>query len=55
MPLIYKKAKGSERKSLVSRMLDRFHMVAKKDLFPHQLSGLSIGVAGGEKEGARKC
>ena len=36
MPLIYKKAKGSERKSLVSRMLDRFHMVAKKDLFPHQ-------------------
>ena len=39
MPLIYKKAKGSERKSLVSRMLDRFHMVAKKDLFPHQLSG----------------
>ncbi len=39
MPLIYKKAKRSERKSLVSRMLDRFQMVAKKDLFPHQLSG----------------
>ena len=39
MPLLYKKAKGSERKSLVSRMLDRFQMVAKKDLFPHQLSG----------------
>lgn len=39
MPLLYKKAKGSERKSQVSRMLDRFRMVAKKDLFPHQLSG----------------
>ena len=39
MPLIYKKAKRSERKVLVSRMLDRFQMVAKKDLFPHQLSG----------------
>ena len=37
--LLYKKAKGSERKSLVCRMLDRFQMVAKKDLFPHQLSG----------------
>ena len=38
-PLIYKKVKGSERKSLVAEMLDRFNMVAKKDLFPNQLSG----------------
>lgn len=38
-PLLYKKIKGSERKSLVAEALDRFHMVAKKDLFPHQLSG----------------
>lgn len=38
-PLIYKKVKGSERKSLVADMLDRFNIVAKKDLFPNQLSG----------------
>lgn len=38
-PLLYKKIKGSERKGLVAEALDRFHMVAKKDLFPHQLSG----------------
>lgn len=38
-PLLYKKIKGGERKSLVNDMLDRFQMVAKKDLFPSQLSG----------------
>ena len=38
-PLLYKKVKSSERKSLVADMLDRFHIVAKKDLFPNQLSG----------------
>ncbi|MFQ5629426.1 MAG: ABC transporter ATP-binding protein, partial [bacterium] len=38
-PLLYKKIKGSERKSLVSDTLDRFNIVAKKDLFPNQLSG----------------
>ena len=38
-PLLYKKIKGSERKSLVAEALDRFRIVAKKDLFPHQLSG----------------
>jgi putative ABC transport system ATP-binding protein len=38
-PLLYKKIKGSERKSLVAEALDRFHIVAKKDLFPNQLSG----------------
>ena len=38
-PLLYKKVKGGERKSLVNDMLDRFQMVAKKDLFPSQLSG----------------
>jgi putative ABC transport system ATP-binding protein len=38
-PLIYKKVKGSERKSMVADMLDRFNIVAKKDLFPNQLSG----------------
>ncbi len=38
-PLLYKKIKGKERKSMVADMLDRFNIVAKKDLFPSQLSG----------------
>lgn len=38
-PLLYKKVKGSERKGKVCERLDRFHIVAKKDLFPNQLSG----------------
>jgi len=38
-PLLYKKIKGSERKGLVAETLDRFQIVAKKDLFPNQLSG----------------
>ena len=38
-PLLYKKISGSERKSIVADLLDKFQMVAKKDLFPHQLSG----------------
>lgn len=38
-PLLYKKIRGSERKSMVAEMLDRFNMVAKRDLFPSQLSG----------------
>jgi putative ABC transport system ATP-binding protein len=38
-PLLYQKIKGSERKGLVADMLDRFNIVAKKDLFPNQLSG----------------
>lgn len=38
-PLLYKGIKTPERKSLVSDILDRFQIVAKKDLFPSQLSG----------------
>ena len=38
-PLLYKKIKTDERRSLVSDTLDRFQIVAKKDLFPSQLSG----------------
>jgi ABC-type lipoprotein export system ATPase subunit len=38
-PLLYKKIKGAERKSMVAEMLDRFNIVAKKDLYPSQLSG----------------
>ncbi|GAB3905320.1 ABC transporter ATP-binding protein [Larkinella knui] len=38
-PLLYKGLSSSERKSRVAELLDRFNMVAKKDLFPTQLSG----------------
>ncbi len=38
-PLLYQKIKGSERKGRVAEILDRFNIVAKKDLFPNQLSG----------------
>ena len=38
-PLIYRGVKGKERASMVAEMLDRFQMVAKRDLFPEQLSG----------------
>ena len=38
-PLLYKGVKSAKRKSMVAEMLDRFQMVAKKDLFPEQLSG----------------
>jgi putative ABC transport system ATP-binding protein len=38
-PLLYKGVSSGQRKSLVADMLDRFNMVAKKDLFPEQLSG----------------
>jgi putative ABC transport system ATP-binding protein len=38
-PLIYKGLRGSERKAIVSDLLDRFNIVGKKDLFPSQLSG----------------
>ena len=38
-PLLYQKVKSAERKSLVADILDRFNVVAKKDLFPYQLSG----------------
>jgi ABC-type lipoprotein export system ATPase subunit len=39
LPLSYRDLKKSERQSLVADLLDRFGMVAKKDLFPSQLSG----------------
>lgn len=38
-PLLYQGVKGAERKAIVGDMLDRFQIVGKKDLFPHQLSG----------------
>lgn len=38
-PLLYRNVSGGERKSIIADLLDRFNMVAKKDLFPDQLSG----------------
>lgn len=38
-PLLYRDIKSGERQSMVAELLDRFQMVAKRDLFPHQLSG----------------
>lgn len=38
-PLVYKGIKGKQRKAMVADILDRFNIVAKKDLFPEQLSG----------------
>ncbi|MCP9765899.1 ABC transporter ATP-binding protein [Lacihabitans soyangensis] len=38
-PLLYQNISSSERKSRVADILDRFNIVAKKDLFPSQLSG----------------
>jgi putative ABC transport system ATP-binding protein len=38
-PLLYKNVGSAERKSRIADLLDRFNMVAKKDLFPAQLSG----------------
>jgi putative ABC transport system ATP-binding protein len=39
IPLSYRNMKKAERQSVVCDALDRFNMVAKKDLFPNQLSG----------------
>lgn len=38
-PLLYQNIKGGERKARVADILDRFNIVAKKNLFPSQLSG----------------
>ncbi len=38
-PLLYRNVSSSDRKSIIAELLDRFKMVAKKDLFPAQLSG----------------
>jgi putative ABC transport system ATP-binding protein len=39
IPLSYRNIKSSERQAIVADALDRFQIVAKKDLFPSQLSG----------------
>src|ERR1700686_979653 len=39
LPLSYKDIPRQQRQSLVADALDRFQIVAKKDLFPSQLSG----------------
>src|SRR6059036_3695705 len=39
IPLSYRDVSRKERQSIVSDVLDRFQIVAKKDLYPSQLSG----------------
>jgi ABC-type lipoprotein export system ATPase subunit len=39
LPLSYRDVRKSERQSIVADVLDRFGIVAKKDLYPNQLSG----------------
>src|SRR6202165_6111691 len=39
IPLSYRNVRGSERAPIVAGTLHRFQIVAKKDLFPSQLSG----------------
>ena len=39
LPLSYKDIPAKQRQSLVADTLDRFQIVAKKDLYPSQLSG----------------
>ncbi len=39
LPLSYKDVPAKQRQSLVADCLDRFQIVAKKDLYPSQLSG----------------
>lgn len=39
IPLSYRRVNKNERAALVADTLDRFHIVAKKDLYPRQLSG----------------
>ena len=39
LPLSYKDIPRSQRQGMVAEALDRFQMVAKKDLYPSQLSG----------------
>ncbi len=37
-PLVYKGVKRKERQAMIADLLDRFNIVAKKELFPQQLS-----------------
>ena len=39
VPLSYRDVKRAERQAIVGDVLDRFHIVGKKDLYPSQLSG----------------
>ena len=39
LPLSYRDVRAADRQSIVAEILDRFRIVAKKDLYPSQLSG----------------
>ena len=44
-PLLYKGTSSAERKSRVAELLDRFNMVAKKDLFPQPIVGWTAAIS----------
>ena len=46
IPLSYRNIPKKDRESIVCDLLDRFHMVAKRDLYPAQLSGGQQQVVG---------
>ena len=45
--LSYRNISKAERQSMVADVLDRFHIIGKKDLFPNQLSGGGATAVGG--------
>jgi putative ABC transport system ATP-binding protein len=49
LPLSYKDFPAKQRQSLLADALDRFQIVAKKDLFPNQLSGGQQQLVGGAR------
>src|ERR1051325_5895033 len=51
IPLSYRNIKRSERQSIVADSLDRFQIVGKKDLYPHQLSGGQQQLVAGARAG----
>src|ERR1700674_5548235 len=49
VPLSYRNVSRQERQSMVADVLDRFQIVAKKDLYPNQLSGGQQQLVGGAR------
>jgi putative ABC transport system ATP-binding protein len=51
LPLSYKDIPRSQRQGMVAETLDHFQIVAKKDLYPNQLSGGQQQLVGGRPGG----
>ena len=57
IPLSYRDVGRKERQSIVAETLDKFQIVAKKDLYPNQLSGGQqqlVGVARAREEAVKR-